>query len=251
VEYPGHTVKIGEADRTIVRAVRGRLRELQLAADSDGPFDLELARVVKLFQSRNVDNLGRTLMPDGKVGPLTWAALFAISTAPVVRAPGPLTQRAMEIATSQIGVRESPTNSNRGPEVESFLAAVGLGPGHAWCAAFVYWCLKQAAAELDMRNSCLRSGGVLRQWKHAVEEGIPRISATAAKNDPSLVQPGMVLVIDWGSGLGHTGFLTRVQGGHFETVEGNTDGSRTREGGGVYALTRKVGEINKGYVLYD
>jgi hypothetical protein len=34
------------------------------------------------------------------------------------------------------------------------------------------------------------------------------------------------------------------------TIEGNTDASKTREGGGVYRLTRKIVEINPGYISY-
>jgi hypothetical protein len=39
-----------------------------------------------------------------------------------------------------------------------------------------------------------------------------------------------------------------VTGGLIGTIEGNTDASKTREGGGVYRLTRKLLEINKGYI---
>jgi hypothetical protein len=34
------------------------------------------------------------------------------------------------------------------------------------------------------------------------------------------------------------------------TVEGNTDASGTREGGGVYRLRRKLNSINKGFIDY-
>ena len=52
------------------------------------------------------------------------------------------------------------------------------------------------------------------------------------------------------TGMGHTGFVERVEGGYLHTIEGNTDASQTREGGGVYRLTRKVGSINKGFIGY-
>jgi hypothetical protein len=51
--------------------------------------------------------------------------------------------------------------------------------------------------------------------------------------------------------LGHTGLVEKVSGGLLTTIEGNTDASRTREGGGVYRLTRKIGEINKGFIDYS
>ena len=48
-----------------------------------------------------------------------------------------------------------------------------------------------------------------------------------------------------------TGFIVAVRGGLVDTVEGNTDASKTREGGGVYKLTRKLSEINKGCLDYS
>lgn len=56
------------------------------------------------------------------------------------------------IALSQIGVRE--LGNNRG-EVAKYLASVGLGEGHPYCAAGVYWCFSEAGRELKMSNSAI------------------------------------------------------------------------------------------------
>ena len=58
-----------------------------------------------------------------------------------VRAQNPDTLRA--IYSAYVGVRER-TNHNDGPEVERFLAHVGLQKGAPWCAAFVSYCLHKA-----------------------------------------------------------------------------------------------------------
>ena len=58
-----------------------------------------------------------------------------------VRAQNPDTLRA--IYSAYVGVRER-TNHNDGPEVERFLAHVGLKKGAPWCAAFVSYCLHKA-----------------------------------------------------------------------------------------------------------
>jgi hypothetical protein len=50
--------------------------------------------------------------------------------------------------------------------------------------------------------------------------------------------------------LGHTGFVERVEGGHVHTIEGNTDASQGREGGGVYRLARRLASVNKGFIDY-
>ena len=61
----------------------------------------------------------------------------------------------------------------------------------------------------------------------------------------------MVFVMDYGGGMGHTGFVDRVEGGYIATIEGNTDASLTREGGGVYRLARKLLTVNKGFIDYS
>jgi len=47
----------------------------------------------------------------------------------------PLAAKALEIAETQLGIVEQKNNS--GPDVEKYLASVGLGKGHPWCMAFV------------------------------------------------------------------------------------------------------------------
>src|SRR6476661_4335715 len=56
-----------------------------------------------------------------------------------------LVKRIQEIYTSQIGVREKKVNS--GPEVEKYLAYVGLKKGNPWCAAFVCWVFGEAGVD--------------------------------------------------------------------------------------------------------
>ena len=250
MNYPDRTIRQGEPDGPIMRAIRARLRALGCDVPATGAYGPSLVPVIRNFQTRNVDHRGRNLVADARIGPLTWTALFAEPVSAVSRASGGLLQEALVVARSQLGVLETPKNSNRGRDVEKYLAAVGLGGGYAWCAAFTYWCLSEASQATGDPHHCLKSGGVLRQWRHAKDRRLETLSATAAKNDPSRVRPGMVFVMDHGGGLGHTGFILRVRGAWFDTIEGNTDASRTREGGGVYELSRKVGEINAGYVAY-
>ena len=52
-----------------------------------------------------------------------------------------LRDQVMATFRSQIGVQQ--TGDNTGPEVDMYLAAAGLGPGHPWCAAFIAWGLQQ------------------------------------------------------------------------------------------------------------
>jgi hypothetical protein len=125
-----------------------------------------------------------------------------------------------------------------------------VAPGLAWCCAFTYWCFDEAAAQAGIDNPMYRTAGCLAHWNKAESHGGTRLHARDAVANPGLIQPGMVFIMDFGGGMGHTGFVERVEGGYLHTIEGNTDASQTREGGGVYRLKRKVGSINKGFISY-
>ena len=251
MDYPGRTIKKGESDLRLMSVVRGKLGLVLQDISPQGVFDADLEAQVKLFQTRNVDQFGRNLLPDGQIGPLTWGSLFEVVPISTRKAGNDLMKATIAIARTQVGVLEHPRNSNKGVEVEKYLRSVNCPPGNAWCASFVYWCLQQASEQEGRTNPCAKTPGVLAQWNAAGEKRIKRVSARLAKEDPTLIIPGMIFVIDCGKGLGHTGFVIGVRGAMLDTIEGNTDASKTREGGGVYALTRKVAEINKGYISYE
>jgi hypothetical protein len=259
MKYPGRLIKEGEADAAIVKALKRQLNKAlalepaQRLDPANPQFGPKMKRVVKLFQARNVDAKGRPLKQDGEVGSLTWATLFGPGSVTGRDTPrSALLAAALAAAAGEEAkaVREQPKNSNRGPEVEAYLARVGLGPGFAWCCAFTYWCFDEAAKQLGRANPMVKTAGVLKHWNHTEAAGAKRIKAAAAIDDPGLVKPGMLFIIDHGGGLGHTGFVEATAGGLLTTIEGNTDASKTREGGGVYRLTRKVSEVNKGYIDY-
>ena len=261
MKYPGRSIKAGEKDARIVRALKRQLnRVLVLDADpasrldpKDANFGPKMKQVVRLFQARNVDAAGRPLKTDGEVGSLTWAALFGDESVPTVTTTAsPLLGAALRIAADEERkpVREVPRNSNTGPEVSGYLTRAGCEPGLAWCCAFVYWAMDEAAKSLSRANPMVKTGGCLDHWRRAPAKGAARIAAADAVQNPALVKPGMIFVMDSGGGKGHTGFVEKTMGGILVTLEGNTDASKTREGGGVYRLERKITEINKGFIDY-
>jgi hypothetical protein len=97
----------------------------------------------------------------------------------------------------------------------------------------------------------VKTAGCLDHWRRAPVQGAQRILKQQAIGNPGLVKAGMIFIIDHGGGLGHTGLVEKIIGGLLTTIEGNTDASKTREGGGVYRLTRKIVEINKGFIDYS
>jgi CHAP domain len=262
VKFPDRVIKQGESNKPVVRvlktalnnalALRGR-QAIQL--DPNNPlFGPRMKEAVMLFQLRNVDTTGRPLKVDGQVGALTWAALFGPESVPTSAAPSsPLLLAVLKCAglAADNRVREKPVDSNRGPEVDEFMRRTGARPGLAWCCAFVYWCFDEAATQENRANPMFRTAGCLAHWNGAKSTSATRIPRSKAVNHPALVKAGMVFIMDYGGGAGHTGLVESVHGGIIFTIEGNTDASRTREGGGVYRLERKIVDINKGFIDYS
>ena len=260
MQYPGRPIQLGERDARIVKTVKialNRALALQstdLRLDPDNPtFGATTKRAVKLYQARHVDAEGRPLVIDGEIGAITWAVLFGADKVPRLEGTDdPLLARALLVAAGEEAakVREVPRNSNKGPEVSAYLKRAGVSPGLPWCCAFVYWCVDEAALILHRANPMVCTAGCLDHWNKAAAKGAARITTARASADPARVAPGMVFIMSFGGGAGHTGFVESVAGGFVTTIEGNTDASKTREGGGVYRLTRKIVDINKGFIDY-
>lgn len=258
IPFPGRVIKLGETDKSIVLAIQKRLNLLGCGPIAEnGVFDEITRDAVKLFQLRSVDSDNHSLLVDGKVGSLSWGALFktdsAISTE---KAESKLLNKVIKFAATQIGVREKPIGSNDGPEVSRYLASVGLNSkkgSFAWCVAFIYFCFQQAANELSRENPMVKTAGVLDHWNRSKEKGAKRILAKDAIANPSLIKPGQIFVIAIGSnGLGHSGLVTEVlPDGRFKTIEGNSNDGGSREGIGVFERMRKPTEINRGFVDYS
>ena len=140
----------------------------------------------------------------------------------------------IQVATSQIGLEEIPRNSNWGEHVKKYLNSVGINFPASWCMAFVYWCCKEA---YGTANPLKKTGGVLSQWNQTPK-------------DKRSFKPvvGSIFIMDFGKGLGHTGFVTGIEGDYIKTIEGNTDSSGSRNGFEVAVRKRKISTI-KGYIL--
>ncbi|BFM42680.1 hypothetical protein CFS9_13210 [Flavobacterium sp. CFS9] len=141
-----------------------------------------------------------------------------------------LSEKTLQIAITQIGVQEVPKNSNAGADVEKYLKSVGLGKGYSWCMAFVYWCTVEASKQLNTSNTLQKTGGVLAMWN---ARPLLRVKVP---------QPGDIMILDYGGGLGHTGIVEKVVGTKIHTIEGNTNDVGSREG---YEVCRRVRELSK------
>ncbi len=254
--FPGRSLQrnsLGPA----VENVQTRLRELGIDPGGvDGDFGEQTETAVRLFQARSVDESGNPLEIDGIVGQKTWEALFGTAAGPARHAEpvdGTLTAEVLKVAADEVGVRERPLGSNRGPQVDQYLDSVASGlRGEPWCMAFIFWCFGKAAATLNVPNPAPKTAGVKRSWQRARSmPGVETVTAAEARQEPSKVVPGMVFYIDTGGTTGHAGFVADVVGGTLVTIEGNTNDGGGREGIGVFHRSkRKIRDIDIGFALF-
>jgi hypothetical protein len=262
--FPARLIKVGEQDTQLVRTIQAALRQRGYGPFTDGVFDESMKAVVKTFQAQNVDRDGHSLEVDGKIGLLTWQSLFAGSALAPLSPPAPastLMLQALAVAAGQVGEMESPIGSNRGPMVDEYLRAAGIDPASGppdvrpWCMAFAYWCFKTAAANLGSANPLPRTAGCLDHWNLAAQVvRAKRMTAASVLANPSLIKSGLLFILDFGHGLGHTGIVERLlPGGRLLTIEGNTNADGSRTGVGVFRLERrKLSDAQlKGFVDYS
>lgn len=143
--------------------------------------------------------------------------------APDLITGGDLVEGALSIAISYLGTKE--TGPNTGPDVDLFLASVGLNPGHPWCAAFLHYVFMVASARLGLVNPCPRTAGALKMWRYAD----PQCRTQEAAR-------GRIFVLDTGTpgGAGHVGIVERADpDGTILSVEGNSNEAGSREGNAV------------------
>jgi hypothetical protein len=130
-----------------------------------------------------------------------------------------LREQALQVALSQRFCEEIPRGSNWGPHVKKYLASVGIGFPAPWCMAGVYWCYAEAASQMGIKNPLVKTGGVLMHYSKAR----PEIKF-------QYPQAYDIFFMDFGKGLGHTGFVVKADLKYIYTFEGNGNDGGSREG---------------------
>lgn len=149
----------------------------------------------------------------------------------------------VRVAAAEVGVTESPANSNRVKYNDWYYGRQVRGAAYPWCAAFVSWVLAQAGAgALAARSaSCpaIKSDAQRRGIYHSGAAGI-------APGDLVLYQ------FDRDADPDHIGIVESVSGSSITAIEGNTSLTSNDNGGAVMRRTRSKGLI-MGYVrpAYD
>lgn len=135
------------------------------------------------------------------------------------------TERALDFARGELaaGVHGGQPSRFRGPEIDEYFAAVGLDPGHPWCAAAIYFGCDQSAEDLGLLDPCPRTAGAL----HMLE----LVALAYRVADLSLVGEGCLFFLDKGGGRGHCGWIEEVRaGGLWQTLEGDTNAAGSSRG---------------------
>lgn len=188
----------------------------------------------------------------GKPGPLTQdaydrfravtdgasaASMPAASASVATGKPGQsIAEVLVAVLSKEEGVREVPQDSNTGPRVLAYQRATWLdGTGWPWCAAFICWGLQQVEKQL---------GGL--GFARPQTAGAWDFENWATKQKLKLMKPrgkvkrGDIVCFTFS----HIGLaIEDEKNGSVRTVEGNTNQSGSREGGGVYIQTRAVSLI--------
>lgn len=134
----------------------------------------------------------------------------------------------VEIAEKEIGVEESPKNSNK----TKYGTWFGFS-GVAWCGIFVSWCYAQAGKPLGNIGYLKGFAGCQTAFAHF----------TKTKEITKNPKPGDIVLFDWNGDkrYDHTGiFVKWLDTERFECIEGNTAIGNDSNGGKVMLRIRNI-----------
>ena len=153
-----------------------------------------------------------------------------------------LAEEIVRLATKEIGVQEV-NGTNSGKRVKEYQAATSLGgTGWPWCAAFICFIVRAAMANLSIKETekfkrpTTASAWEFEAWSRAQD----KTTNTKKPHDGDIVAGDIVVFT-----FSHIGIATGSpdRSGFVPTIEGNTDGEGSREGGAVLAKKRHVSKI--------
>lgn len=148
----------------------------------------------------------------------------------------------LQMAISQIGIKESPANSNRVKYNTWYYGKTVSGSAYPWCAVFIAWCFAKAgkaSSIAGVKNKAYCPSYVSWAMNNKNWKGSPSVGALA--------------LFDWNhDGIAdHIGIVEKIpNGSQIVTIEGNTSTSNQSNGGQVMRRTRQRSSV-MGYVVVD
>jgi hypothetical protein len=155
-------------------------------------------------------------------------------------------QKLIDIAVREVGVREEPRNSNTGPRVREYQCATSLGgTGWPYCAAFVCWCIREWGKLPEVLDALKMTAAQFEHWRPktaaaygfhewASDHGLTMFDENTNPGAATL-HTADIVTFDFS----HVGIIATDSKNFMNTIEGNTDGAGSRDGGGVYLKTRE------------
>ena len=148
----------------------------------------------------------------------------------------------VNLAKAEVGTEEV-NGTNCGPRVNEYKAATWLPSDQSWpwCAAFICWLVREAIKATGVKETATfkrpRTAGA---WDF-INWSLAQDGSTKTKRAPDDdIQPGDIVVFTFP----HIGLaVASPHGGYVDTIEGNTDGEGSREGGAVLHKRRKLSQI--------
>jgi hypothetical protein len=178
---------------------------------------------------------------DGADGPVTWNAILAkLSTKEPVISGSTLPEKMVSLARREIGVSEV-DGSNCGPRVDEYKAATWLDPdkGWPWCAAFICWLVRESIEGETVAFNRPQTAGAWDFENWAKKQATNGIELRKPTNED--IKAGDIVVFSFS----HIGLAVADvdSSGYVKTIEGNTNGAGSREGGSVLEKNRHVSKI--------
>lgn len=181
------------------------------------------------------------ILADGADGPVTWNAILAkLSTKEPATSGDTIPEKMVALAREEIGVSEV-DGTNCGPRVDEYKAATWLDAdkGWPWCAAFICWLIREAIEEDIATFKRPRTAGAWDFENWAKQESTHGVELRKPTNED--IKAGDIVIFTFS----HIGLAVKDidSSGYVVTIEGNTNGAGSREGGSVLEKKRHVSKI--------
>jgi cell wall-associated NlpC family hydrolase len=183
------------------------------------------------------------LSADGIDGPKTWDAIedAVVKDKPQVTTPANNTfaEKLVALARKEVGVEEV-NGTNCGPRVNEYKAATWLDSTKSWpwCAAFICWLFREAMKDGKYSFERPKTAGAYDFENWCREQDTHVLLKKPHNGD---IKPGDIVIFNFS----HIGLAigNPDSAGYVKTIEGNTDGFGSREGGAVLEKRRKLSSI--------
>lgn len=186
------------------------------------------------------------LLADGIDGPKTWDAIedTVVKDKPQVIAPttptgNTLAEKLVALAKKEVGVEEI-NGTNCGPRVNEYKSATWLDSTKSWpwCAAFICWLFREAMKGSEYTFKRPQTAGAYDFENWCKEQDTNVLLKKPHNGD---IKPGDIVIFNFS----HIGLAigSPDSTGYVKTIEGNTDGDGSREGGAVLEKRRKISSI--------